>query len=1713
MNLTLLMGKRIILSSLLLAVFFIVQAQDFSNRGKDFWVAYGNHVRFTSGSPVNGQEMVLYLTSTQTANYKIEIPGAGWSVTGTIAANSVVTSVAIPKSGANDARLVTEGKFNRGIHVTADKPVVAYAHIYNQNVSGAGILFPTNTLGREYYSINFTQQSNEGGSYSWFYAIATEDSTRVEITPSANTLNGRAAGVAFDTLLMKGEVYNVMSFTDLTGSKIRSISSGSNGCKKIAVFSGTGKIYISCGDGSQTSADNFIQQCFPANAWGKKYITVPTQNMKNNFFRVAVTDPSTVVKNNGVVLTGLINGFYYEFRSNTTNIIESDKPVMVAQYTTTRTQCGNFAFGSNSAQGGDGDPEMIYLSPIEQTIDNITLNSTPNFQINEHYINVVIKTNAINSFTLDGTATPGSFSAVPGDPTFSYAQIAVGQGQHNLKADSGFNAIAYGYGFAESYGYNAGANVIDLYQFISTQNQYATVKSPTACKSSPFIFSITLPYQPVSIVWDIPNYSKVTNNSPVFDSTFIISSKQLYVYKLPTPYVYDTVKTYPIKVTVNNPTAEGCNGIQEIDFDLEVYSPPTALYNVTTTGCVTDSLVFTDNSNGNGRPVVKYFWNFGDGGFAYVKNPKHKYATPGTYNVQYSILTDIGCLSDTLKKTVSVSNPPTADFILSNPNCEGKPITFTDKTIINGSTIVKWNWDFGNGITSVQPNGNPVNNTYATVGTYKAKLFVETSTGCKSLTDSLNVIAHYNPVVDFSLPATVCLPSGLSQFNDLSTIGDGTQALFTYTWDFGDPISGAANGSIIKNPAHNYSTVGPYNIKLRVTSKDGCFTENTKTLSNIYTQAKANFNLPAEICFGATASFADISDGKGRAVIQWFWDFGDGTASAQKNPTKNYSVADTFDVKLYIKTDVGCNSDTITKKIIVNPLPKPDFTITNPSCEKNAVTINDISNAFAGNIIKWNWDLNDGTLLNNINNTPFSHTYTNWGNYTVKLAIETNKGCKSLAFTKTIKVNPLPKPGFILPEVCLNDAFAQFLDTSKIADNSEALFTYKWVLDDPAATAGNPNLYNIKNPQHKYSAIGNYTGNLFVTSKDGCIDSLKQFFTVNGDIPKADYSVAAITSLCSNDSIAIANISTVNFGNITKLEIYWDYANNPLAKDIDDLPAPNKSYKHIYTNFQSPVTKPFQVRMLAYSGATCVDEEIKAITINASPKILFNTIPGICLEAQPYQITQAVEQSGLSGSFIYSGTGISSTGIFNPATAGAGLHTIKSLYIASSGCRDSATNTIEVWPRPTADFIIANPNCETQAITFTDKSVANAGSLAQWNWKFGDGATTTGTPATHVFASAGISTVILQVITDRTCTSVPVTKNIKINPLPKVDFDLPKVCLPAGTAPFADKSIIADGSQNQFTYLWNFGDANAGGNNTNTSSSKNPTHTYSALGPYTVSLTVTSKDGCSSFAGKQLVDVFPQPQAKFISVSEVCSGKEIQFTDQSTGIVKDINKWQWNFGDGTTSSQQNPLHLFKDVGSFNTTLTVYTTEGCVSNLGTKQIIIRPYPAISAGPDLFVLEDGQKTIQSTASASTPFGNIEKYLWTPSAYLSATNILNPVIINPKEDITYKLTATGTGGCISTDEVFVKVLKGLVIPNTFTPNGDGANDKWMIQYLDSYPGSIVEIYNTVGQLLFHSVGYDKPWDGTYNGNPLPVGTYYYVIDPKNNRKPVSGYVTILR
>jgi gliding motility-associated-like protein len=189
-------------------------------------------------------------------------------------------------------------------------------------------------------------------------------------------------------------------------------------------------------------------------------------------------------------------------------------------------------------------------------------------------------------------------------------------------------------------------------------------------------------------------------------------------------------------------------------------------------------------------------------------------------------------------------------------------------------------------------------------------------------------------------------------------------------------------------------------------------------------------------------------------------------------------------------------------------------------------------------------------------------------------------------------------------------------------------------------------------------------------------------------------------------------------------------------------------------------------------------------------------------------------------------------------------------------------------------------------------------------------------------------------------------------------------------------------------------------------------------------------------------------------------------------------------------------------------LYIINSHGCNSDTVSQPFRVYPYPGVNAGPDKVVLEGGSVQIQSSAS-----GNDLLYLWTPATYLNDDRILSPIASNLADDMTYTLTVTARGGCAKDDKVFIKLLKAPRIPNTFTPNNDGINDFWVIEYLETYPNNHVQVFTRTGQLVFESHGYSRPWDGNKNGKSLPFDTYYYIVEPNNGRKAMTGFVTIVK
>jgi gliding motility-associated-like protein len=1684
-----------------------------TNLGTDFWTGFGYQEKMSQKAGNSGEaKLSIYISvpaGSQAASVNVDLPGipgaAGFPKQNlSVAGGSVVEVKDFPTGDINDeenpnglpdTRLYYTGVSKRGIHVysTNGVPISVWIHSYTSGNSAAGaMLFPTNTWNNSYTVQAFGGYSNNSNPNSFFFVIANEDNTPIWVKPSEDVVDsitgssgtifndGHTAtqvkyskGIEYGPIyLNKGQIFNAMGFIqgsgsgissgkafglDLTGSTVRTTCD-----KKIAVFGGNGRCLINgTGCNASSGSDHMIQQMFPSVAWGTKYLTVPTKTMEFNVFRINVSDPATQVWVNNpthtTALTGLVNNLYYQIQSTGPLMIESDKPVTVTQFIVAGG-CAN-TYGSK----GQGDPEMIILSPVQQSINNATVYSAlmkgPGASYNGHYINVVIRKGGIASFRLDGlnTADTGinqttatattcyntggtiplanAFIKHPGDTNYYYAKLRVAPGAaHRLYSDSTFNAIAYGMGDGESYGYNAGTNIKDLTKPLFIDNPYLQNNTNnTSCTNNPIILKAVLPYPPNkvdSITWymgsiaGVNPQADITIHNPASDSTFVLDGVSYYVYKNPVTYTFSSAGSYNITGIAGGTFASQCGSTSLFNFNINIVDPGFADFTINYNPCVNDTVHFVDASSGNGFPVSGWRWQFGDGTVDTVnQNPAKVYAVHSTYNVSLRAINSIGCYAD-ITKLLDMTSILTAKFGVADTICAGSTVTFYDSSTNAGlaGSITKWYWDYGDTIKDTfTVSTNPTHSFPA--GTYYVKLKVETAAGCTAeYTDT--IIIRPNPAANFTPPAGVCLP-GATTFTNTTTISDGTIAGVTYLWNFGDATTSTAT-----SPSHTYPNNPPppggYNVVLTATSQYGCVATKTTALTAVYTKPVAAFTVSTNTCLGDSLQFNDGSSGTSQTINNWYWSFGDGTHSALQNP---------------------------------------------------------------------------------------KHLYTTYGNYNVTLAVVSDKGCASdTSAAIAVKVNPRPDAGFIVPAGCLGSGTIIFVDTSSITpnDGTQQPFTYSWNFGDPGSGAANTS--TAQNGQHTFTAAGNYTIIQYVTSANSCKDTASVVFNIVGTKPVPNFTVLT-TPLCANKSVSIQNTTTNAIGAVTKIEIAWDNGVNPTVVETFNNPTSSQVFTHTYPVFNTLPARTYQIRIRAFSGTTCFDDVTKPVTINPSPTTTFGAISGVCLGTPAFTLNQGSQTSALPGSFFYSGNGVTNAnGTFSSTVAGAAIHQLQYLYVTSAGCRDSSTSSIEVWALPAASFSVSPVKCEKNAIVFTSTSTPGAGTINSYSWNFGDAtALQNGASTPHTFSVYNTYNVSLQISTNNGC-SASASLPVLVNPLPVVDFNPPTtpVCLPDGRASFTDATTIPNGGA-LFSYFWTFGDGGL-------SLQKDPTHQYSAVANYQVRLRVTNTNtGCIDSAAKFFANILPQPKTSITTnpvSGEVCLGDSIQFTGNVVSSTSSVTKWVWSLGDGDVDSVQTFWHTYDTSKTFTASVHFYNAQGCVSDTITKTVIIDAFPVVSTPGPVYVLEGHSITLNPVIGSSS---GTTQYLWesypgVAAVDLNTDNIRNP-ICTPITDRIYILTVTNGLGCSASDTLEVNLYRTPVVPNAFSPNGDGINDVFNVRYLSTYSTARIEIFNRYGQKVWGTTGYDKPWDGTMNGKPLAIGVYYYVIHLGIIDKPITGSITLLR
>ena len=196
----------------------------------------------------------------------------------------------------------------------------------------------------------------------------------------------------------------------------------------------------------------------------------------------------------------------------------------------------------------------------------------------------------------------------------------------------------------------------------------------------------------------------------------------------------------------------------------------------------------------------------------------------------------------------------------------------------------------------------------------------------------------------------------------------------------------------------------------------------------------------------------------------------------------------------------------------------------------------------------------------------------------------------------------------------------------------------------------------------------------------------------------------------------------------------------------------------------------------------------------------------------------------------------------------------------------------------------------------------------------------------------------------------------------------------------------------------------------------------------------------------------------------------------------------------------------------------YTFTPSAGQCGTTAkitVVVNAIPIVKTGPDQTITAGETVGLTATVTGISQ-AEIQSYQWSPPDGLSSSSIAEPQA-SPAATTIYTLTVTSDAGCKASNSTTINVQAGqlppLGIPNAFSPNGDGVNDTWVITNISYYPDAQVSVFNRYGHLIYQTQGAYTPWDGNYDGKKVPFGTYYYIIDTKDNTKKKTGYLTIVR
>ena len=1145
----------------------------------------------------------------------------------------------------------------------------------------------------------------------------------------------------------------------------------------------------------------------------------------------------------------------------------------------------------------------------------------------------------------------------------SYWNSAYNYWNDTARAQAGLESVKWDFGDGNGFS-STNPSPSKTYTAIGDYTIRMAVTDSVGCKDTFIltnavrVFGIDAEFTTVADTFTCAQLISFESHSTVYDSVNMFGHTDDRVLKhnwnfgqglsgsiLKNPTKFFKAGTYSVKLLVEN-TRKCKDSLTKIITVLG----PTAWYEFIgdSTGCQPLKVRFKNTSLNAGT----YTWTFGDANNSsqFTGSDSNMSFTYPQYGIFYPRLTAyMTMMSNGIPVTCSNTYPDTsfdASYrqvtVFENPkpqfafvtDCNTYTTTFTNQSIINTDTIVRFEWEFGDGDTSTQYSPQ---HQYADTGRYKVVLKAYSSLGCYGEISQTVIIAPF-PVVYFQ-KTNVCLGTPIHFKDSTESFNDHVKQ---WVWDFDDGTT-----SLLKNPIKTYLYDSVFDVSLTVTNYAGCKSSDTITV-RVHSRPKVNFTFTNK-CLTESIPFTNTTTSK-QTPVKYFWNLGNGDTSTSVSLSELYDSAGDYSVKLRAVNPFGCD-DSVTKIVTTYPLPQAGFTINNhEQCLTGSRFVFTDNSSIDTGQLSYNWDFGDSTTASVKN--PVKN-YTKAGIRAVWQIAITAFNCRDTAYdTLLVNPNPVTTP-FLSPSdsQCINSQFFHFADQTTILSGT---YTRKWDLGD--LTVKNDSAFD-----HRYKDTGNYVVKLMTMSDKSCPDTAELAIRIHPK-PKASFTVNNPIQCQNTNNFVFTNTSAGYYGSTGSRWFFGDGDSSSYLQGV-----------HHYNAYDT-----FTVRLIATNTSQCSDTTEQTILVNPLPVADFSVNDSLPCEAD--NLFLFTNQSNIAyGTMSYKWDFGDSDTAGNLNTSHSydtfGIYTVSLMTLSDKNCRDTMKQDIEVFPMPVAEFSVNDQSqcLNDQNFIFTNLSHIPKDSFMQV-WLLGENDTATVFNPQKQFSTDGVFRVGLKIISDHGCRD-SAYMDIRVHPKPEPSFTVndSTQCINGQNFIFSNTSVINTGSM---THVWDYG-------NGTTDTTDPAVYTYPQYGPYTVTLTLYSDSGCVDSISKPAV-VFPKPSSA-VSVNDTaqCENDNTFIFHAITGIPEGtVDTYYWNL-DSTQYGPGNPdtSRTYTRNALYKISLIAESAEDC-RDTSFLEITVHPKPtsrfimndsAQCVNDNLFVFTDQSYFDQGALTYSWDFGD--------------------------------------------------------------------------------------------------------------------------------------------